>query len=65
MVQQEEKEACPVDGNNYWDWVFATSKTCLHVIHESRGQKVVEQILGKKYSGIILSVFLSASKASR
>lgn len=55
-----DETGCPVDGQNWWDWVFATSKICLHIIHKSRGQKVVEQILGKKYGGILLSDFLSA-----
>lgn len=55
-----DETGCPVNGQNWWDWIFVTSKICLHVIHESRGQKVVEQILGKKYGGILLSDFLSA-----
>jgi hypothetical protein len=55
-----DETGCPVNGQNYWDWIFVTSKLCLHIIHESRGQKVVEQILGKKYGGILLSDFLSA-----
>ncbi|MEA1980418.1 MAG: IS66 family transposase [candidate division Zixibacteria bacterium] len=55
-----DETGCPVNGKNWWDWIFVTSKICLHVIHESRGQKVVEQILGKKYGGILLSDFLSA-----
>jgi transposase len=50
----------PVNGKNYWDWIFATANICLHVIHESRGQKVVEEILGKKYGGILITDFLSA-----
>jgi len=55
-----DETGCPVDGKNFWDWIFVTSTICLHVIHASRGQKVVEQILGKKYGGILLSDFLSA-----
>ena len=49
-----------LDGNPYWDWVFATAHICLHVIHQSRGQKVVEEILGKRYDGVLISDFLSA-----
>jgi transposase len=55
-----DETGCPVDGKNWWDWIFATTNICLHVIRQSRGQKVVEEILGKKYAGILISDFLSA-----
>lgn len=55
-----DETGCPVDGENWWDWVFATTNICLHVIQHSRGQKVVEEILGKTYDGILISDFLSA-----
>ncbi len=49
-----------LDGDPHWDWVFATAHICLHVIRKSRGQKVVEEILGKRYDGVLISDFLSA-----
>lgn len=49
-----------LDGENHWDWVFATAKISVHLIDKSRGQKVVEEILGKHYGGILVSDFLSA-----
>ncbi len=55
-----DETGAPVDGDNYWDWVFATAKICLHVIDKSRGQKVVEAVLGKRYGGILVSDFLAA-----
>lgn len=55
-----DETGCPVDGQNWWDWVFATTNICLHVIKHSRGQKVVEEILGKVYDGILITDFLSA-----
>lgn len=55
-----DETGCPVDGENWWDWVFATAKICIHEINRSRGQKVVEGILGKVYNGILISDFLSA-----
>lgn len=55
-----DETGCPVDGQNWWDWVFATTNICLHVIKHSRGQKVVEEILGKVFNGILISDFLSA-----
>ena len=55
-----DETGCPVNGKNWWDWIFVTSKLCLHLVHHSRGQQVVEEVLGKKYDGILLSDFLSA-----
>lgn len=55
-----DETGCPVDGKNWWDWVFAATNICLHVIRHSRGQKVVEEILGKTYGGILISDFLNA-----
>lgn len=55
-----DETGCPVNGKNFWDWIFATTDICLHVIDASRGQKVVEEILGKEYGGVLISDFLSA-----
>jgi len=41
-----------VQGKQYWNWVFVTLTAILFVIRESRGQKVVREVLGKNYSGI-------------
>lgn len=49
-----------VNGEGNWNWVFASSKICLHAIQEGRGQNEVETILGKTYNGILISDFLSA-----
>lgn len=49
-----------VDGKNHWLWKFSNKKICLSHIDKSRGQKVVEEVLGKNYSGVIISDFLSA-----
>jgi len=49
-----------VDGKNHWLWKFSNKKICLSHIDKSRGQKVTEEILGKKYDGVIISDFLSA-----
>lgn len=55
-----DETGCPMDGENWWNWVFATTNICLFVIRHSRGQKVVEEILGKKYGGILISDFYCA-----
>ena len=49
-----------IDGVNHWLWKFSNKKICISHIDKSRGQKVVENILGKEYDGIIISDFLSA-----
>lgn len=49
-----------VDGENSWLWKFSNKKICLTHIDKSRGQKVVEEVLGKEYGGILISDFLSA-----
>ena len=49
-----------LDGTNYWLWKFANKKVSITHIDRSRGAKVVEDILGKKYEGVLISDFLSA-----
>ena len=49
-----------LDGKNFWLWKFANKKVSITHIDRSRGAKVVENILGKKYGGILISDFLSA-----
>ncbi len=49
-----------VDGEKSWLWKFSDKKVCISHIDKSRGQKVIEDVLGKKYDGIIISDFLSA-----
>ena len=47
-------------GLKYWIWVFCTSMVSFFCIAKSRGSKVLEEILGKAYSGTIVSDFFSA-----
>jgi len=49
-----------VDGDNRWLWKFSNKKISVTHINKSRGQKVVEEILGDEYNGILISDFLSA-----
>jgi transposase len=49
-----------VDGDNYWLWKFSNKKIAYSHINKGRGQKVVKDILGKDYSGVLISDFLSA-----
>lgn len=41
-------------GKNQWVWVFRTETDILLVIRPSRGSNVLEEILGKDYSGTII-----------
>lgn len=48
------------EGHNVWLWVFVTTEAVLYVIAESRGSKVITDVLGNKYGGILGSDFYSA-----
>lgn len=41
-------------GKNWWVWVFRSDTDILLVIRSSRGNNVLEEILGKDYAGIIV-----------
>jgi len=43
-----------VDGENYWLWCFATDTDTLTVIRKSRGKKVLREILGEDFGGVIV-----------
>ena len=41
-------------GKNWWVWAFRSDTDLLLVIRNSRGNKVLEEILGKEYAGIVV-----------
>jgi transposase len=49
-----------INGQNHWLWKFSNKKVSVSHIDKSRGQKVVEEIVGDKYNGTLISDFLSA-----
>ena len=49
-----------IDGINHWLWKFSNKSVCVSHIDKSRGQDVVENMIGKKYKGILISDFLGA-----
>jgi len=49
-----------LDGKSYWLWKFSNKSICYSHIDKGRGQKVVEDVLGKSYDGVLISDFLSA-----
>jgi transposase len=42
-----------VNGITYWLWTFVTEKETLFVIRKSRAKKIIEEILGHKFNGVI------------
>ena len=42
-----------VNGETWWLWTFVSEKSKLFVIRKSRSKDVVEEVLGKKFEGII------------
>ena len=50
----------PIDGFNHWLWKFSNKKICISHIDKSRGQNVVDKMIGSKYKGVLISDFLSA-----
>lgn len=42
-----------VDGKNFWIWTFTTDTEKFYVIRDSRGKKVVKEILGD-YQGVVV-----------
>lgn len=59
FVHMDETGA-KIDGDNAWRWKASNKKACLTHTDWSRGQKVVAEILGKEYDGVLISDFLSA-----
>ena len=49
-----------IDGKTSWLWKFSNKKVCVSHIDSSRGQKVVQEILGDHYAGVLITDFLSA-----
>jgi len=41
-------------GKNWWVWVFRSDTDLLLIIRSSRGNNVLEEILGKNYAGIVV-----------
>jgi transposase len=49
-----------VDGKNHWLWKFSNKRICVSHIDPQRGQKVVKDMIGDEYKGVLISDFLSA-----
>ena len=49
-----------VNGQNHWLWVFTNKDAVLYLIDKSRGSKVVNNVLGAKYEGVLTADFYSS-----
>ena len=61
--QLKDKNYLHVDETGWkdkWLWCYASKGSVVYAIENGRGQKQVKNILGKKYSGVLISDFLSA-----
>jgi len=43
-----------VDGRRFWIWVFTTSTDTLLVVRKTRGKRVLEEVLGEGFEGVIV-----------
>lgn len=53
-VVHADETSIPVNGRNYWIWVFATASDTFVIIRNSRGMKVLKETLTKDYDGTIV-----------
>ncbi len=49
-----------IDGVSSWLWSFSNETISVYVIDPSRGQGVVEEVLGEVFSGVLCSDFYGA-----
>ena len=43
-----------VDGVRHWVWCFTTDRDTLYAVRRSRGKRVLREVLGKDYRGVIV-----------
>ena len=49
-----------VDGDNAWLWSFSNDEVSVYTIDPTRGQSVVEDVLGESFAGVLCSDFYGA-----
>jgi transposase len=57
-----DETSARVNGKTQWEWVFQNEAVCIHVIRPSRGQKVIEEVMGGHKPEIWVSDLFSAQK---
>jgi transposase len=61
LICRDETSA-RVHGRQQWEWVFQNTEVCIHVIRPSRGQGVMQEVLGTHRPTIWVSDLYSAQK---
>lgn len=61
LICRDETSA-RVNGRQQWEWVFQNAEVCIHVIRPSRGQGVIQEVLGAHQPTIWVSDLYSAQK---
>jgi transposase len=57
-----DETSARVNGRQQWEWVFQNAEVCIHVIRPSRGQGVIQEVLGAHRPTIWVSDLYSAQK---
>ncbi|MBF0216147.1 MAG: transposase [Candidatus Omnitrophica bacterium] len=55
-----DETGAKINGEDAWCWKASNKTVCITHTDRSRGQRVVEEILGPEYDGVLISDFLSA-----
>jgi len=50
-----DETSCRVDGDNWWEWVFWTASTGLHVIRFNRSVDVINDVMGQSLAEVWVS----------
>jgi transposase len=53
-VMHTDQTGIKVDGVNHWIWTFTTESETLYAIRPSKGKRVLQEILGKEWSGTLV-----------
>jgi len=61
LIGSDETSA-RVNGRQQWEWVFQNAAVCIHVIRPSRGQGVIQEVLGAHRPTIWVSDLYSAQR---
>jgi len=61
LIGSDETSA-RVHGQQQWEWVFQNAEVCIHVIRPSRGQGVIQEVLGAHRPTIWVSDLYSAQR---
>src|SRR5215475_11468555 len=57
-----DETSARVNGRQQWEWVFQNAEVCIHVIRPSRGQGVIQEVLGAHRPTMWVSDLYSAQK---